>query len=762
MNTQLAKKYLFISILFFFFFGQVHAQKKASIVGTVLSEFNDGIQGVSVMLKDAKKGTATDPQGQFVLNNLDPGEYTLEITAVGYKSITKDVTLKEDEEKKVVFTLLQSETQLSEIMVRGQAIDPKNQAITVNEITRKQLQTLNIDLPIRVIEQVPGVDLNAYYQGGVADQFSIRGFGGGGHEGQAGAQIDGVSLNEAEGHSDGYADLNILIPLNLEKVKVYKGPSSVLFGRFAEGGTIAMETRKGGNYQDISLNGGAFNTLNAQYATGKSLPLGEQKRKLETNLAFQFYQSDGYAENSDNLRGNLTGRLAYQLTDKTDVALSLRGHRSKWDVAGYISEDRVNDRNLRTLQGENAENDGGGKQFYSQKLDINHTFNENLRLLVFGYAVQQEFTRFAKFGFTPGGQTERFNTRNVYAVGATLNGRSKLGGIRMDWIAGTEFYTEATDRKRWNTSERVREDQFLDRKFDVQTQSAYAQGVFDFNQYFKPSIGFRYDKFAGSFNNNDPNQEPFENDIDQLSNVTPKLGIRSSVLESLNLRVSASNGFSLPNSSLKYEQDANLDPVQLWQYELGAHYKSVDWLELDVVGFILNTSNEIFENPPGSGDFVNVGETRRTGIETEAVVKPTSSLRIRGTFSYTESEILENPDEALIGKSLVNVPKTISTFDVSYVFKNGLGSRFAVRDVGSYFTNPENTAGYDGYTVANLNFFYNFNDLFPNRGRLFVEINNLFDAVYSETVFGGVGSQIFTPAPTRNVMMGVSYNFKNE
>ena len=759
MNNQLIQTYLVVSILFFFFFGQVNAQKNATIEGTVLSEFYDGIQNVSVILKGTTKGTTTDQQGQFVFNNLDPGEYTLEITALGYKNITKVVTLQEDEEKKVIFTLLQSETQLSEIMVRGQAIDPKNQAITVNDITRKQLQTLNIDSPIRIIEQVPGVDLNAYYQGGVADQFSIRGFGGGGHEGQAGVQIDGVSLNEAEGHADGYADLNILIPLNLEKVKVYKGPSSVLFGRFAEGGTLAMETRKGGNYQDVSVNGGAFNTLNAQYATGKSMLLGEQNRKLETNLAFQFYQSDGYAENSENLRGNLTGRLAYQLTDKTDVAISLRGHRSKWDVAGYISEDRVNDRTLRRLQGENAENDGGKKQFYSQKLDVNHTFNDSLRLLVFGYAVQQEFTRFAKFGLDPGGQTERFNTRNVYAVGATLNGQNNIGGVNMNWIAGTEFYSEATDRKRWNTSERVREDQFLDRKFDIQTLSAYVQGVFDINQYFRPSIGLRYDTFAGSFNNNDPNQEPFKNDIDQISNVTPKLGIRSSVLESLDLRVSASNGFSLPNSTLKYEQDVNLDPVQLWQYELGANYKGLDWLELDVVGFILNTSNEIFESPPGSGDFINIGETRRTGIETEVVLKPTSGLRIRGTFSYTESEILENPDESLVGKSLVNIPETISTFDVSYVFNNGFGSRFTIRDVGSYFTNAENTAGYDGYTVANLNFFYNFNDLFTNRGRVFIEINNLFDSLYSEIVFGGVGSQIFTPAPTTNLMMGVSYNF---
>lgn len=740
-------------------FGQVCAQKNASIEGTVLSESKEGVRDVNILLKGTDKGTATNKDGHFSFQNLSAGDHILEFSALGFKKKIKAISLKADEEKDITIILEESVTQLSEIMVRGQAVDEKNKAITVNEIDREQLQRLNIDLPMRVIEQVPGVELNAYYQGGVADQFSIRGFGGAGHEGQAGVQIDGVSLNEAEGHSDGYADMNILIPINLEKVKVYKGPSSVLFGRFAEGGTIAMETRKGGDYDDISINGGAFNTLNAQFAKGKVLTLGEQERELKTNFAFQFFQSDGYAENSDNMRGNLTGRLAYQLTDRTDIAISLRGHGSEWNAAGYISEEQVNDETLRTEQAENAENDGGDKQFYSQKIDINHNFNEDLRLLLFSYAVQQNFTRFAKFGFDPGGQTERYNTRNVFATGATLNGKNKLAEVKLDWVAGAEFYTETTDRKRWSTSERVRNEQILDRVFDVQTLSAYLQGVFDINRYFKPSIGIRYDSFSGSFNNNDPGVQPFKNDIDQLSNVTPKFGLRSNPLEDLDIRLSVSNGFSLPNSTRKYEEDADLDPTQLWQYELGANYALSDWLELDVVGFILDTSNEILESPPGSGDFLNIGKTRRTGIETEAIIKPSLSWKIVGTFSYTETEVLENPDDDLIGRSVVNIPETIATLNVSYAFKNGLGSRFTIRDVGSYYTNAENTAGYDGYTVSDLTVFYNFNDLFANRGRLFVQVNNLFDSLYSEIVFGGVNSQIFTPAPTRNIMMGVKYNF---
>lgn len=749
----------FVVLFFLFVFSSIDAQNAASIKGTVLSESGAALESVSVALEGTTRGTSTDAKGAFVIDNIASGTYNLVISSIGYETQRKSITLATGEVKSFDLELEETNIRLAAIYVAGAALDPANRTITVNEIGQEAIQTLNVDQPIRIIEQIPGVDLSAYSQGGVADQFSIRGFGGAGHEGQAGVQIDGVSLNEAEGHSDGYADLNVLIPLNLESVKVYKGPSSALYGRFAEGGTLALETRKGGNYQDFSLSGGSFNTLNAQFALGKEIALAKTGQDLHTNLAFQLFQSDGYAENSDQLRGNVTGRIGYEISDKTDIALSLRGHASEWDAAGYISKEQVEDEKLRTKQDPNGENDGGTKSFYSQRLDINHNFSDDLRMLVFGYAVQQDFTRFAKFGFTPGGQTERFNTRNVYAAGANLNGRNVIGAVGVNWIAGAEYYSESTDRMRWQSSDRVRGDLFLDRQFDVQTASLFGQGEFNFSKYLRASVGLRYDQYFGSFTNADPDITAFSLDMSTLSNVSPKLGIRSTIAEGLDLRASVSQGFTLPNSTLKYEPDSDLDPSVLWQYELGARYTGTDWLVIDVVGWMLNTTNEIFENPPGSGDFVNIGETSRMGIESEVVITPVEGLRIRGTFSYTDTEIQNNPDENIEGKEITNVPQSIATFDVSYALQNGLGARVLFRDVGSYVTNAANTAGYEGYSVTNLFFFYNFNQQSSNQGRVFVEIRNLFDSIYSEVVFGGPGSQIFTPAPMRNIMLGVNYNF---
>lgn len=737
----------------------VHSQSTSTIKGTIQSDKGEKLIAVNVLIQGTDKGTITDEEGQFILDNIEAGTYTLDVSYLGYELNSKTFVVKSGVPTRVDFTLFPSVISLSEISVKGEALKAENSTITVDVIDLKDIRFLNLDQPLRLIEQVPGVDLGAYRQGGVADQFSIRGFGGGGHEGQAGVEVDGVSLNEAEGHADGYADLNILIPLNLKKMKVYKGPSSVLFGRFAQGGTLALETRKGGDYQDLSISGGAFGTFNTQFVFGKPIEIGNTGKQLKSNLAFQFFQTNGYSENSETIRGNVNGRLAYDITDKTDISISLRGHQSEWNAPGYISEAQFNDPKRRNKQDANGENDGGNKSFYSQRLDLNHSFQDNLRLLLFGYSVQQEFNRFAKFGFSPGGQSERFNTRAVYSAGGSLNGAGTLGSIGVDWIAGAEYYSEATDRLRWATTNRVRQAQTEDRTFTVQSISAYAQGEFNISKYFRPSIGLRYDTYTGDFTSEDPGQEKMTNEMNNLSHVSPKLGIRSSIAQGLDLRLSASNGFSLPNGTLKYDPSIELEPIELWQYETGFSYTYREWLKLDVVGFILNSSKEVVENPPGSGVIINAGETKRSGIESQASISPGEGLNLTATYSYTKTEILDNPDSNLNGKALMGIPSNILTFSVDYISPIGIGGRFSFRDVGAYFVAQDNSAEYGGYSLSNFTAFYQFGGRNVEKGRVFIEINNLFNHEYAESVFALGNDLAYAPAPLRNLMVGVNYNF---
>ncbi|MEO0875580.1 MAG: carboxypeptidase-like regulatory domain-containing protein, partial [Bacteroidota bacterium] len=136
--------------------GQVLAQESGSISGTVLNESDGPLEGASVAILNTSRGSITDQDGRFEIENLSPGDYTLVITSIGFEESKRPFSLAAGESKRFIVSLNSTMTMLSEITIRGEALDPRNQTITVNEVGIEQIKTLNIDLPIRIIEQIRG------------------------------------------------------------------------------------------------------------------------------------------------------------------------------------------------------------------------------------------------------------------------------------------------------------------------------------------------------------------------------------------------------------------------------------------------------------------------------------------------------------------------------------------------------------------------------------------------------------------------------
>src|SRR5699024_3398451 len=330
-------------------------------------------------------------------------------------------------------------------------------------------------------------------------------------------------------HSGGYVDMNIIIPLNLSKMDVYKGPSSPLFGLFARGGAFSFETRKGGDYQDLSLTTGSYDTFDGQFALGNTFELNDG-HELKTNFAVQTYRTRGYMENSEFLKANVDGRVAYNFSDKTEIALNLKGHSGRWDAPGFITKAMLEDKHERRYQAKNAENDGGRQVLASERIELSHDFNDNVQMLIYAYSIQQSHTRFSKFGLEPGPgeQTEELHSRNTYSLGGSLNGNHKIGSVGADWVAGVEYYNEFTRRGGWGTFNRVRQNEapVEQNKYRLRSVSAYGQGEFEVSQYFRPSIGFRYESFGGTLKDRLASEKFNMNTLDHFS---PKLGVRSTL-----------------------------------------------------------------------------------------------------------------------------------------------------------------------------------------------------------------------------------------
>ena len=67
----------------------------ANIVGHVVDrKTGEHLSFITIFLKGTTIGTATDVTGHYYLKNLPEGSFVLEVSSVGYKTLTRNVTLK--------------------------------------------------------------------------------------------------------------------------------------------------------------------------------------------------------------------------------------------------------------------------------------------------------------------------------------------------------------------------------------------------------------------------------------------------------------------------------------------------------------------------------------------------------------------------------------------------------------------------------------------------------------------------------------------
>ena len=94
------KKYIFFLmgvVCFLLSSLAVHANElnksDANIIGHVLDKSTkEHLSFISVSLKGTTIGTMTDASGHYFLKNLPEGEFTMEVSAVGYKTVSRKVT----------------------------------------------------------------------------------------------------------------------------------------------------------------------------------------------------------------------------------------------------------------------------------------------------------------------------------------------------------------------------------------------------------------------------------------------------------------------------------------------------------------------------------------------------------------------------------------------------------------------------------------------------------------------------------------------
>ncbi|HDR50460.1 MAG TPA: TonB-dependent receptor [Mariniphaga anaerophila] len=219
-----------IVLVFFvlFLFIKVNAQNQ--IKGTVTDLEKNPLGGATIYLPEMSKGTITDANGEFLLNNLPNGDIKIQFSFLGYNTqmLTVNMTAQNNIEIKVKLTTAVIQSQ--EVVVTGGYVSSQHEnAVKIDVLSQKAIFLRGTSNFMEALTSVPGVDMISKGQG--VSKPVIRGL----------SMNDILVLNNGvriENYQYGENHPLGIDGSNIERVEIVKGPASLLYGSDAIGGVL--------------------------------------------------------------------------------------------------------------------------------------------------------------------------------------------------------------------------------------------------------------------------------------------------------------------------------------------------------------------------------------------------------------------------------------------------------------------------------------------------------------------------------------------
>lgn len=251
-------------------FATIFAQK-ATIEGHIQqSDSTTALSGVLVYLDKTNLSAATNGNGNFVIREVSPGTHTLVVSAIGYFTQKKEITIATGETLKADFTMTESVSTLAEvtIMAKGNT-GLKNIPGSVYYISPKEIEKFSYTDINRTLRTVPGINMQEEDGFGLRPNIGLRGTGV-----ERSSKItlmeDGVLMAPAP-----YAAPSAYyFPTigRMQGIEILKGSSQIKYGPYTTGGAINLISTQiphefGGR---INLLGGSFGGRNIHAFVGNS------------------------------------------------------------------------------------------------------------------------------------------------------------------------------------------------------------------------------------------------------------------------------------------------------------------------------------------------------------------------------------------------------------------------------------------------------------------------------------------------------------
>ncbi|TCL95703.1 iron complex outermembrane receptor protein [Rhizobium sp. PP-WC-2G-219] len=586
---------------------------------------------------------------------------------------------------------------------------------SVSIIGRKELDDRGVVTKIdEALRYTAGVTTEPFGSDPDTDWFYIRGF----DATQTGVFLDGLNL-----YSFGFGGFQTDAYM-LERVDVLKGPASVLYGGATPGGIVDLIRKRPQDEAVREVEVGINNFGNAFLGFDVNQKVSDAVTYRVTGKVAGGEQESDYA---NDLRGFLMPQIRYQPDDATSLTVyaTLSGLDQRHTGNGFLPyEGTVVNAPFGKIDRDAffSEPDLDTGRYDQQMIgyEAEHTFDNGLKLsqnLRYSHLDKHEVL-FYPFGYVNTTDPAAPNYYDLYRVGFehttkvdsfAVDNRAEIkldtGPVEHNLLAGIDYKHYRLDQVQavpawpaaatpidpvdpiYGLPQPGLSGVYLDQVLTLQQVGLYAQDQMRFGDGFLVTLNGRYDyvdtqsdaRIGTSYRNND-------------SALSGRAGLAYEFDNGMTPYVSAATFFN-PLIGTSYLGGA-LKPEEGQQFEAGLKYvpTAIDGL-FTVSVFQIVKENVALTRP----DFLQeqLGEVTSTGIELEAKVNLDAHWSLLGSYSYTDLEITEDLNPALVGNRPYLVPKSQAAVWVDYALTEGALEGMSIggglRYQGTSFADNENT-----------------------------------------------------------------------
>ncbi len=778
-----------ITIFLFLFVSTLANAQSFTVKGTVQDENKTPLPNASILIKETKKGISTDANGNFSIQ-LQKGTYTIQVSFLGYKTITDKITVSKDED--YVIQLNSDATALDEVLVS--AVRVKADApVTHSNLTKKEIAKRNLgqDIPI-LMNYLPNVISSSDAGAGIGYTYiRVRGS----DASRVNVTVNGIPYNDAESQGTFWVNMGDFAS-STQSLQLQRGVGTSTNGSGAFGASLniltdAVSEEAGG---EISNSFGSFGTRKhtLKFTTGKVNDHFEFAGRL-SNI-----YSDGYVDRA------FTDLKSYFLqgsyTDENTLikALVFGGKEHTYQAwFGLTPDELAADRRQNPYTYDN-ESDNYQQDHYQLHWNerLNNNWSTNIGL---NYTRGKGFFEQFKAGEDAADYNNLIVDGSDVIVDRWLDNHFYVANFNADYtndnfnvISGFSYSNYTNDHYGeiiWgsdlapNTNIRDRYYESNSKKTDF---SVFSKATFNLSDQIKTYVDLQYRTVNYTTVGLTSDRDPI--DVDKEYNFfNPKLGFTYKLNQNNNLYASYARANREPNRN-DFE-GGNSKHESLDDFELGWRLKNEN-VKLNTNIYYMDYQNQLILTgaiDPNTGEPLRAssGKSYRLGVEIDADIKISDIFTIRPNLSLSKNRNKDFNEK--VDGVLENLGNTPITFSPDIVFGNALVYNpaenfqisFLSKYVGEQFMSNLNSRVskldvLDDFFTSDLNIVYEIktNKIFKSI-TLTALVNNIFDKEYVDrgyyytyddtwsnagvtTTLDGAG---YYPQATRNFLIGATLKF---